>query len=767
MFITTFYYDFKLEALKDTNSAALIGNNIQTAIGLPQTERLITYTPNNDTLIYMPVSQEERTRESTVIKKTSSSTDAYEFSESIGTEIKFKAGNRFGVESSLEIGFSASKLFSTTIGNEISNEIANEHSTSVSIDCPPHTMAVLVTDRYDGYSTIQYQYPIAVTYKTQMVGVYANSNGLFGLIDSAVTVCNFSKSENPGGDNNAVDSLVNRWNNKNIPGFENTYKGSNDNMISAINWNIEPARNRRSVPHILDRLNNRRPFNDAGGSLRIETDGVRSTANMYPMYPLEHIVLLPFNPELTINQGDKLYLDDIGLEGRDKDNVKYYGFDAKFGDWHLFDSDGNDITEIGNSIATLETDDMSSLVYLKPGDTVGSVYLKYYIDENRYGYCDGIITNITNFAKNDDLTSTAVVKVNVTPLTIPVTDVSISPKSLNLYLGQNSQLNAQVKPENASNKEVSFFSSDPSIASVGKSSGIVTANKAGQATITIRTTDGEFDDTCAVTVIDGELPKLNVQNVWATCNTKTGMGGNDDVKNVSVPIKIVNNPGISTMRIFILFDEDYLELDQVDDGRILGNSEHGDNHRSPYALFWVNSDLTENIMEDGTIATLNFRVKDDTPVGKYDIEIIYDYDGFDVINVDMMPVYFKTENGSINVIDFVYGDVTEPGVGSVTPLASSVLSRYLALWEGYDVINEKAADVDIDTRVTPRDLSIIRRHLAGWEGYATLPMPYEPLQVLQSSSIIRVSATPTINVSSAIGSVGDIIDVPISLINNE
>ena len=82
---------------------------------------------------------------------------------------------------------------------------------------------------------------------------------------------------------------------------------------------------------------------------------------------------------------------------------------------------------------------------------------------------------------------------------IPVQSVSLDKTSLGLTEGGTAQLTATVKPDNATNKDVTWESSDTSIATVD-ASGKVTAISAGSATLTATTQDGRFTATCTVTV---------------------------------------------------------------------------------------------------------------------------------------------------------------------------------------------------------------------------------------------------------------------------
>ena len=72
---------------------------------------------------------------------------------------------------------------------------------------------------------------------------------------------------------------------------------------------------------------------------------------------------------------------------------------------------------------------------------------------------------------------------------IAVTGVSLDKTSLSLTEGASEKLLATVSPANATNKSVTWSSSDDSVATVD-ANGKVTAVKAGTATITVRTVDG-------------------------------------------------------------------------------------------------------------------------------------------------------------------------------------------------------------------------------------------------------------------------------------
>ena len=85
-------------------------------------------------------------------------------------------------------------------------------------------------------------------------------------------------------------------------------------------------------------------------------------------------------------------------------------------------------------------------------------------------------------------------------VTVPVIGVSVNPASATLTVNATKQLATTVSPASATNQNVTWSSSDPSIATVS-SSGLVTAVAAGSATITATTVDGAFAATTGLTVI--------------------------------------------------------------------------------------------------------------------------------------------------------------------------------------------------------------------------------------------------------------------------
>ena len=97
---------------------------------------------------------------------------------------------------------------------------------------------------------------------------------------------------------------------------------------------------------------------------------------------------------------------------------------------------------------------------------------------------------------------------------VAVSSVSISPASVSLTVAGTQQLTATVLPSNATNKNVTWSSSNTAIATVNPS-GLVTAVGAGSATITVTSQDGAKTATSAITVTASTSSTTIIDNMAA------------------------------------------------------------------------------------------------------------------------------------------------------------------------------------------------------------------------------------------------------------
>ena len=122
----------------------------------------------------------------------------------------------------------------------------------------------------------------------------------------------------------------------------------------------------------------------------------------------------------------------------------------------------------------------------------------------------------------DDISATVEVspaKVKIVAKPVAVTGVTID-ETLSLKTGESKTPSYTVNPAEATNKAVSFKSDNPAVATVNETTGEVTGVKEGTATITITTADGNFTDTCVVTVACSHSNKTPVAEKASDCKNK-------------------------------------------------------------------------------------------------------------------------------------------------------------------------------------------------------------------------------------------------------
>ena len=132
---------------------------------------------------------------------------------------------------------------------------------------------------------------------------------------------------------------------------------------------------------------------------------------------------------------------------------------------------------------------------------------------------EGLVTAVgegkaTITVKTNDGGFSASCEVTVKKKVIAVTGVKLSAESMTLREGDRGILTATVEPANATNKNVEWWTTDLDIVCVtsapGGSTGYVEARKAGKATVTVKTEDGEFSASCEIAVEKKEVPVTGI-----------------------------------------------------------------------------------------------------------------------------------------------------------------------------------------------------------------------------------------------------------------
>ena len=117
--------------------------------------------------------------------------------------------------------------------------------------------------------------------------------------------------------------------------------------------------------------------------------------------------------------------------------------------------------------------------------------VKGIVVDARYGLAD--VSTFFNSVQTPDTVQV------LSPTTVDVTGVLVSPTSKSITVGDDFTLVPTVAPYNATDKAVTWSSSDDLVCTVSDS-GVIHGVASGTATITVTTHDGNFTATCSVTV---------------------------------------------------------------------------------------------------------------------------------------------------------------------------------------------------------------------------------------------------------------------------
>ena len=107
----------------------------------------------------------------------------------------------------------------------------------------------------------------------------------------------------------------------------------------------------------------------------------------------------------------------------------------------------------------------------------------------------------------------------LTACSVSAEGVTLSRQEVTINVGEDTVITATVMPENATNKNVTWSTSDKTVATV--KNGRITGVKAGSAVITAKTVNGGYTASCAVTVKDPSASVVAVESVSLNKTTAT------------------------------------------------------------------------------------------------------------------------------------------------------------------------------------------------------------------------------------------------------
>lgn len=178
---------------------------------------------------------------------------------------------------------------------------------------------------------------------------------------------------------------------------------------------------------------------------------------------------------------------------------------------------------------------------------------------------------------------------------------------------------------------------------------------------------------------------------------------------VTVKVSIENNPGMSSFKGELSFDESLLTLESIEyNAEFGGQFMQPQTKKSPVRLTWLSP--LEDSTYSGTFATLTFSVaeiEEDQAV----VDLTMTFDPDDIYDMSETNIPLTVVNGSVTIFNGLPGDINMDQ--KVNNKDATRLFQYVAGWEVET--DEAALDCNGDGKVNNKDATRLFQYVAGWD----------------------------------------------------
>ena len=108
-----------------------------------------------------------------------------------------------------------------------------------------------------------------------------------------------------------------------------------------------------------------------------------------------------------------------------------------------------------------------------------------------------------------------IVLIVVSNKSVPVTEITLEPKNITIYVGDKTEINTTIFPKNATDKTIIWESSNKNVAVVDDTGTVIGLRK-GKASIIVSTIDNSVKESCHVTVKDIEVKEISLSDSSVT-----------------------------------------------------------------------------------------------------------------------------------------------------------------------------------------------------------------------------------------------------------
>ena len=294
-------------------------------------------------------------------------------------------------------------------------------------------------------------------------------------------------------------------------------------------------------------------------------------------------------------------------------------------------------------------------------------------------------------ARTDNSLS-AVCVVTVVPPAQRPQSIRLSQTALRPQVGEKVRLTAQLLPEDAVGREITWSSSDPAVASVTEA-GVVEALAPGEAVIRAETSNGLYD-ICQVRVVTVSSAAFLVSS------GRSWVG-----ESFETDVHIAKNPGVASFVMELDYDPAAMTPTAVTAGDLLAAGTLTSNLEDPGKLrvVWY---AAEDITEDGVLFTVSWTALDQA--GTFELTPLES--SFDVCNARQEDIRVSAEKGQVLLLDRPVGDIYRDGKVDMKDIV--YLARWFVALETLDEGQTLAADLFYDGTVDVKDLSLLAQRLS-------------------------------------------------------
>ena len=223
--------------------------------------------------------------------------------------------------------------------------------------------------------------------------------------------------------------------------------------------------------------------------------------------------------------------------------------------------------------------------------------------------------------------------VKVVDYPVIVTAIELDQSEHDMLVGEVFKLQSTITPSNATNKSVSWASTDETVATVSQG-GTVEAKGAGKTVVTATTENGIIAY-CVVNVTgvaSTNLSKIYVPNVL-----------DSDGEYVEIPVLIEKNPEINFASLTVFYDEKELEPLSITNGNVFESVTGSVDKKGHNVKLYFVSD--KNTVKDGVLAKIKCKILN----GTKSPQINLCYFPSEIRNVDAETVAFNLADGRIDL----------------------------------------------------------------------------------------------------------------------